>query len=221
MRRAAFFLPGLFVLLAASMAGASPYLITSTLSGDGRPGNPDGLKIIVTIAGDTTSNVADWTVDLDMPVAHPGASLHEFYFNVVGSTSDYALSAFNPASWALTGTNIGAQGSGNANFMFEESGPNNTVTNGVNLTFVLTKLTGDFLVTDFTGAADSCSRDLALGCGQLGAHVGSLVAGAGESDSGFALGGYKLSSIPEPGTLALLGGGLAAVIARRRQVPRS
>jgi hypothetical protein len=97
----------------------------------------------------------------------------------------------------------------------------------VNLTFNATKLTGNFLASDFLNAALSCSNDAALGCGQMGAHVGSLVAGSGQSDSGFAMGNYSTTSnppppapIPEPGSLLLTGAG-AAWLARkvRRRKP--
>ena len=42
-----------------------------------------------------------------------------------------------------------ANGSGNWDFMFEISGPNNTVTNTIPLSFRMQKIAGDFSVSDF------------------------------------------------------------------------
>jgi hypothetical protein len=208
----------LLLALAGFPAGvaAAPFSINATLTGDGRAGNPDNLTIDVTIIGDDTSNVTNWIVDLTMDLTHPDAALHEFYFNMAGASGDYTLSNFNPATWSLTATDVNnANGSGNANFMFEVSGPNNTVTNAINLSFTLTKDTGLFAVSDFLTAVQGCSNDADLGCGQLGAHIGSLVAGQGESDSGFALGDYTITQAPEPVSALLFGTAVAFAAARR------
>jgi hypothetical protein len=205
----------------ASFAGATPFTINSTLTGDPRGDNPDNIVLNVTIAGDTTSNLSAWTIDLNSP-AHPNAALHEFYFNLVGLFTNYSFSSFNPNTWSVSGGN-NAQGSGGADFIFEVDGNTHNVTNAVNLTFNATKLTGNFLVSDFLNAALSCSNNEALGCGQVGAHVGSLSAGPEQSDSGFALGNYSTNPlppapIPEPGSLLLTGAGAAwlARTVRRR-----
>jgi hypothetical protein len=205
----------------ASVAGATPFSINSTLTGDPRTGNPDNIILNVTILGDTTSNLTAWTIDLNSPL-HPNAALHEFNFNLVGLFTDYSFGNFNPTTWSISGGS-NASGSGGADFIFQADSTTHNVTNAVNLTFNATKLTGNFLVSDFLNAALSCSNDAALGCGQMGAHVGSLVAGSGQSDSGFAMGNYSTTSnppapIPEPGSLLLTGVGAAwlARTVRRR-----
>ena len=200
----------------APPVGAEPILLSATLAGDGRLENPDDLSVLVTITGDTTSNVAHWIVDLTMNGAHAAAALHEFYFNLLGGSTDYTLSTLSAATWGLTTDVASARGSGNGDFMFELKGPNNTVTNSVSLSFDLTKNEGLFTLADFLLAPDACSRDAALGCGDLGAHLGSLSTEAGLSDSGFALGNYGVAQAPEPGIVALFGLGVAGLVARRR-----
>ncbi len=222
---------GTFALAAATWCGfaapahAEPLFLSATLSDDGRLDNPDSLSVLVTITGDTTSNVSSWVIDLAMNDAHPAAALHEVYFNLLGSSTDYTIPNVSPVTWSLTGTDVKAKGSGNAKFMFELEGPNHTVTNGASLSFDIMKTTGLFTLEDFLLAGDGCSRDAALGCGQLGAHIGSLTNGSGQSDSGFALGDYSVratvAQVPEPGLLALVGLGVAGFIAGRRQHLRS
>ena len=68
-------------LAGAPQAEAVPFTVTSVLTGDFRASNPDNLLVNVTITGDTTSNVTNWLVDLDM-AAHPSARLGVFAFNI-------------------------------------------------------------------------------------------------------------------------------------------
>src|SRR5687768_4082841 len=74
----------------APPAHAEPLYLSATLSGDGRAKNPDNLSVLVTITGDTASNVSSWVIDLAMDDTHPAAALHEIYFNLLGSSTDYA-----------------------------------------------------------------------------------------------------------------------------------
>ena len=207
-------------------ADAEPLYLSATFSGDGRLENPDDLNILVTVTADSTSNVSNWVIDLAMDDRHPAAALHELYFNLLGSSTDYMVTNVSLPTWSLSGTDVKkAKGSGNAGFMFELDGPNNTVTNGTALSFDVMKMTGLFSPDDFLLAGDGCSRDAALGCGQLGAHIGSLTAAAGQADSGFALGDFSLrttvAQVPEPGLAAVFGLGVAAFVARRRRQQKS
>ena len=90
-------------VLAVASAGvfATPFTITAQLTGDARQAsgeNPENLVVDVTIVSDTTSNIASWTVDINSPL-HPNIKLDEFYFNLVGSASDYSFSNFSPSDW--------------------------------------------------------------------------------------------------------------------------
>ncbi|MBA4142830.1 MAG: PEP-CTERM sorting domain-containing protein [Nitrosospira sp.] len=182
----------------------------------------------VSITGDTDSNVAFWTIDINSP-AHPDVKLDEFYFNMSGLASDYTFSNFSPADWNVQSPAT-VQGAGGATFMFESldpAGPPNAadVTNTQNLTFMMTYAGGNFTTGLFTNAPIALAND--AGTGQLGAHLQSLTT-AGNcgtstncSDSGFAFGGYDPGTPPEqisePVTLALLGLGLLGIAATRRR----
>ncbi len=227
-----------FLAAGPGTAWGLPINVSATLTGDPRTANPDNLNVDVTIISDTTQSTASWTVDLDMAASHPSVKLGGFFFNMDTSLGQtYSLGSFSPNGWgSISGT---APGSGNMSFDFGVGDPPGSptavdVTNSQDLTFVLTKLTGgNFVAADFTNAGSSCSNDVSLGCGQLGAHLQSLstTTGDGTTDSGFALGNYlnnpvppEQEPIPEPGTLLLLGSGLAGLggtaFARRRRGAR-
>jgi hypothetical protein len=212
------------------MAHAAPVVITASVVGDPRPGNPDNLVIDVSITFDTTSNIASWVVDINSPL-HPDAKLDEFYFNMAGTLANYSFSGFSPTGWNITSPASTVAG-GNISFNFEALDPAGQpnaadVTNATSLTFTMTKAGGNLLVSDFLSATSTCSQDNTLGCGQLGAHLQSLVAGQGQSDSGFLLGNYVVDDggggqqeVPEPLTLALVGLGLLGVASTRRRLQR-
>lgn len=212
----------LFVTAAA--AHAVPISLSASLTGDARlSATYQDLLINVTITGDTTSNVVNWTVDIASP-NHPNAKLDEFYFSMVAPASNYSFSGFNPSGWAIE-TPADVQGGGNFSptFMFQAldpQGPPNAadVTNTQDLTFTMTKASGNFTVADFLNGATLCSTDTQVGCGQLGAHLQSLQQG----ESGFVIGDYRDNNqttlvVAEPHGLALAGLALlAAGVGRRR-----
>jgi hypothetical protein len=211
----------------APRAEAIPFTVNSQLTGDFRSGNPDGLVVNVTITGDTTSNVTNWLVDLDMAASHPSARLGVFAFNVSTEWFQYVtFSNFSPSSWTMTsGNNV--PGSGGADFRFETNDPagsSNNVTNSQSLSFTAT-LNSIFGGAQTWSEANFLNAALSTGGGipdpgaQMGAHIQSLsTAGCtGCSDSGFASGNYTpTSSVPEPTTLLLMGLGLAAAGFGRR-----
>lgn len=211
-------------LLLANTAYATPFTITSQLTGDPRPGNPDNLIVDVTITGDTTSNQTSWLIDINSP-EHQNIKLDAFYFNLTGSFSNYSFSGFTPSDWTVSSSN-NASGSGSADFVFEadkSKGNATDVTNNQNLSFTVTYTGGgNFTENMFLNAPNAISKDTVLGQGQLGAHLQSLTAGTGESNSGFALGNYRGGDItdprevPEPVSLLLIGAGLLGLGFSRR-----
>ena len=215
------FRAGVLAILAlffgASFASATPISFSVTLTGDPRPDNPDGLEVVVTIVGDTTSDVTYWTVDLIMNTEHPNARLDEFGFNLLGLSSQYTFGNFSLPYTPISGT---LNGSGGTTFLLtldDPSGSSRDATNLTSLSFTVTK-TSNFTMDDFLLAPVSCSNDTLLGCNQLGAHLVSLAGGA----SGVATGNFQppSASVPEPSAVAFVGAGLLFVAAwqRRRRV---
>jgi hypothetical protein len=200
-----------------SIASATPINLTVVLTGDPRPANPDGLEVVVTVTGDTTSSVTYWTVDLTMNTEYPSARLDEFGFNLLGLASQYQFGDFS-LPYTPVGGNL--NGSGGTTFLLtldDPSGNSRDATNLTSLSFTVTK-TSNFTLNDFLLAPVSCSNDTFLGCNQLGAHLVALAGGA----SGVATGNYTppSASVPEPSAMAFIGAGLlfAAAWQRRRRL---
>jgi hypothetical protein len=214
-------LAALSAALLSSSAFAVPYIITSTLTGDIRARNPDNLIVNVTITGDTTSNEAQWVVDINSP-SHPNIRLHDFYFNLTGDPENYLFSGFNPSGWDIITSPASVHSARGATFMFETldpAGPPNAadVTNIQTLSFVMTYTLGNLSISNFLNAPVSVSNN--AGSGQLGAHLQSLSTDGctGCSDRGFAFGNYVNvpiggdQPVPEPGILSLLVAGLLGI----------
>jgi hypothetical protein len=217
--RAATLVP-LFAMLTVAPLRAAPISLHTTLTGDPRVENPDDLTVLVSILGDTTSNLTTWTVSLAMGADHPDARLDEFGFNIAGKASQYSFSNFNLPYELGSGA---LNGSGNTMFMFtldDPPGNKNDASNLYTLSFTLAK-TSNFLLSDFLDAPSSCSKDDVLGCSQLSAHLQGL--GGNGKDSGVAGASYGAVMpvpvpVPEPGTMLLLGGGLiGTLLAGRRR----
>jgi len=223
---AALYLAMAIGFLAYTSAARANFDVGTTIYGDPRATNPNGIQ--ATVSGDVIGNSVDITVDLSpMAATHPGALLDEFYFNLVAPASDYALTIIDPASW-LVSTDVSVVGAGqgsSATFLFEASGVNADRPDINNpLVFNIEKLSGDFIQTDFTDGLTFNSNDVLLGGGNIGAHFQSLnIAGcAGCDDSGFALGDWAASGDPRvnadaPGMIALLSMGLLGLFIERKR----
>src|SRR3569832_1959467 len=125
------------LMLITGAAQAIPFQITSQLTGEPRPENPDNLVVDVTVTGDTTSKLVSWLVDMYSPV-HPDMKLLEFYFYVSGYAMDYSFSNFSPLSWtAQVNDVVKGAGAGGTTFTFElvdpPGQPKVNVTNSVSL----------------------------------------------------------------------------------------
>ena len=203
-------------VLGSAQAVASPISLTTKLQGDPRLENPDNLVVLVSVLGDTTSNVTTWTVDLDTTL-YPTARLDEFGFNLVGPSSQYSFGTFSLPYTPITGS---LNGTGSASFLLslnDASGHTDDATNLTSLTFTLIK-TSNFTLADFLEAPVSCSNDTILGCNQLAAHLQAV--GSDGEGSGIAIANYpgaQVNPVPEPGTMLLLASGGAALLARRRR----
>lgn len=209
----------------APTAEAVPFTITSVLTGDIRPQNPDNLIVNVTVTGDTTSNETSWVLDIDSPL-HPNATLGGFFFNLAVDPTLLSFFDFTPSAWSISYTTHNAPGSGGARFQFAANDPpgsGNNATNSVNLTFTSRLSSGTWNEAMFLNAALSDGAGTADPGVQLGAHLRSLsTAGCATctTDSGFAGGNYSgtpTTSVPEPGSLMLIGLGVAAFAATRRR----
>jgi hypothetical protein len=211
-------------VLPAQPVEAVPFLLTTDLTGDFRAENPDNLLVHVTVSGDTTSNLTQWTVDLDSSL-YLNLTLGGFFFNLANPTgTSLTFLNFSRASWAVEATTQNAQGSGGAIFEFRASDPpgsSNNVTNSTSLTFTARLNGGLWDPSMLLNAPLSDGGGIPDPGAQMGAHLRSAIApcSSGCTDSGFASGSFQPpTSVPEPTTLLLSGLGLiGAAMARRRR----
>ena len=204
--------------------------VSTTLSGDPRPGNPDGIEIGISGTQDgANEDTFDFVIDFTGPmgVIHPDAKLLEFYFNLSpDDASQWVVSDVTAGwDWATPATVQG--GGNNTGFLFELTDVMQPTP--IPLEFTLTYLAGEITSDNFEFAPDWVSNDSALTEGQLGAHIGGLAVNditcpqGGCSDSGFAVGDWGTSGGPDPqdvdapANFALMALGLIALALHRRK----
>ena len=233
-----FLLPLLVAFVASVNVHAGMMTMTAQLTGDPRPDNPDGLVVDVTVTYEGA--VSDWVIDINSPT-HKDIKLGAFFFNLDVVSSKVEFDLFSPEDWVESSPANNAQGSGSADFLFEvskEKGSADDVTLSNNLMFRATLLDGlTWSDSMFLNAPTSTSNDDLLNevwlpeeGFQLGAHLQSLVAEMGQSDSGFAVGFYTAPTpppgpapVPEPGSFAIFFAMMSAagMVQRRRRSTRN
>ncbi len=207
----------LLVLGSTSSAG----MISAVLTGDARPGVPDGLKINVDVSWVDGSMDANWVVALDMAGVHDNVKLDKFYFNLAPPVGEViAFTSILPVGWTV-GVSNGTVGGGSISFDYEADGPSppNNVTNSINLTFTSSLQNNAWSEDIFLNAVKSSSSDTAIPPGQLGAHLQALTKVVGDkTDSGFATGNYEAPPVvPEPTSIVIWGLGFLGLAGVRRK----
>jgi hypothetical protein len=211
------------ILAAAALLGAGiswvgvagAFVIESTLTGDPRPENPDGIVVNVTIevgteSGQTDDSTAKWTIDIESDPPHSNIRMDSFYFNLAAPYSDFDFFDYDPTDWIVDQVGSASSGSGTnsiqgggSQFVFESSdtslsnSPNSepNVDNDTNLTFFMTYLDGAIGSELFFDALPGEIEDTFTG--QLGAHLLSLSTDTcSDCASGFALGSYGVGGGP-------------------------
>lgn len=230
------------LLVSATAAQAIPKY--TTLDGDPRVGNPDGIYVDIRLtfgSGGTDRTTLLWDVSTQPlegatyyngeSASHPNASVHEFAFNLgIPDSLVVQFVGLDPAWEGLASKNCGSQ--------VKLIGGGGCFEHGVDLggngeqsfSFGLRLWDGDDYVdwqvgenggpdwlgsAEYTGAVGESYNDQTVayqGGGAIGdpaahiaAHVGSLNASSGESDSGIAYGDWTggTTHIPAPAAILL------------------
>lgn len=244
------------MLFAATAAHAVPKF--TTLDGDPRTGNPDGIYVDVRLtfgSGGTDRTTLIWDVSTQPlegaafyngeTTSHSNASVHEFAFNL-GVPDTLAVEFFGLSStWELlTAKNCGSQvkliggggcfehgidlkGNGEQTFSFSLrlSDGSNYVNwqvgdNGQPDWLLSAEYTGNVGET-FNGQTIAYAGGGAITNpgAHIAAHVGSLNAASGESDSGIAFGDWTggITHIPAPAAVWLFAPAAILLLALRRR----